>query len=85
MGASMDNAGIVTNKNENGASSNPVDAAVNVKKHKKNKKNKKKKKKRNKRKSQDMEKDGASSSSDSELDVVSSSGAITKKSLKHIK
>merc|ERR1719350_1708017 len=32
-----------------------------------------------------MEKDGASSSSDSELDVVSSSGAITKKSSKHVK
>ena len=85
MGASMDNAGIVTDKDGNGASSNHVDGAVTVKKHKKNKKNKKKKKKRNKRKSQDMEKDGASSSSDSELDVVSSSGAITKKSLKHIK
>ena len=85
MGASMDNTGIVTDKDGNVASSNPVDVAMTVKKHKKNKKNKKKKKKRNKRKSQDMEKDGASSSSDSELDVVSSSGAITKKSSKHVK
>ena len=89
MGASIDNATINTTSDIGVASMPTPDVesgyAQGIKKHKKNKKNKKKKKKRNKRKSQDMEKDGASSSSDSELDVVSSSGAVTKKSLKHVK
>ena len=90
MGASIDNAAI-TNTNDIGIASNlaqdlELGSAHGVKKHKKNKKNKKKKKKKNKRKSHDFdpEKDGGSSSSDSELDVVNSAGTESKKALKNI-
>lgn len=90
MGASIDNASISTT-NEIGIASilaQDVDAGSvhGIKKHKKNKKNKKKKKKKNRRKSHnyDPEKDGGSSSSDSELDVVNSAGTLSKKALKNI-
>ena len=90
MGASIDNAAIST-INDIGIASNlsqDVEAGSvhGMKKHKKNKKNKKRKKKKNKRKSHDYdpEKDGGTSSSDSELDVVNSAGIVSKKALKNI-
>ena len=73
MGASIDN----------GVTSNIVGSSgLEIKKHKKNRKHKKKKKKRSKRKSQDHERGAGSSSSDSELDVVTSSGQVSRKALK---
>ena len=88
MGASIDNAGM-NNCNEIGVVSSVSQhveggSVLGIKKHKKSKKSKKKKKKRNKRRSQDHERDGVSSSSDSELDVVNSGGVLSKKSLKSI-
>ena len=86
MGASMENTVIPNDfpvtTNPSNDHSNLDTSTIGMKKHKKPKKNKKKKKKKHKRKSCDNERDGGSSSSDSELDVVNSAIGGTKKTPK---